>query len=77
MITENQVREVAENCFAGYDLTIARANGGWPSPCGWQVTVEVNGNYHATFFHEDNDYSSVVAKMVRFSEVAFEYGVEA
>ena len=72
MITENEVREVAENYLCGYDFVVSRSSGGFSAPCGYQVAIidDIPGSVHRIFLHDDNDRASMVSKMITFSENA-------
>ena len=72
MITENEVREIADMYLDGHEFAVFRSNGGWPTPCGWQITIvdEIPGSLHTMFFHDSNDKRSLRSKMISFSEKA-------
>ncbi len=71
MITENEVVEMASRYLDGYEFVVHRSNGGFSSPCGYEVMIldDVPGNGNK-FFHDDNDAQSLRSKMISFSESA-------
>lgn len=72
MITQQQVFDLAKDYLGEHDFTVSRDNGGWLIPCGYSVSIidDIPGDTHTVFIHEDNDYNSLVSKMIRFSEQA-------
>lgn len=73
MITEKEVVEVANVYLEGHEFVVARSNGGWPTPCGWQISIvdEIVGSLHTLFVHESNDKRSLRSKMINFADYAF------
>ena len=72
MIGEKEVREVAQDYLEGHEFSVYRSNGGWPTPCGYEVSIidDIPGSTHTVFIHEDNDYRSLCGKMMVFAENA-------
>jgi hypothetical protein len=71
MITENEVVEMANRYLDGHEFVVRRSNGGFSSPCGYEVMIldDVPGKGNK-FFHDDNDPQSLKSKMIVFSEDA-------
>jgi hypothetical protein len=72
MITENDIREMAEIYLDGHDFSMMRSSGGWGKLCGFQLSIvdDIPGSEHTVFIRDDNDERSLRSIMIRFSEVA-------
>jgi hypothetical protein len=48
---------------------VSRSGGGWPTPCGWSVSIidDIPGNIHTIFIHDDHDADSVSSKLNHFA----------
>lgn len=69
MITLQDVQNVATRFLGNADFHVRRANGGFASPCGYQLTVFTENGSNQTFFHESNNEQSLVSKMIPFAEI--------
>ena len=72
MITENDVRDVATRFLGDVDFWVRRAHGGFSKPCGYEIKIvdDIPGKAHSLFVHDDNTPSSLVSKVIEFSEEA-------
>jgi len=72
MITEKEVHEVASRFLEGHEFTVRRSNGGWPTPCGWEVRItdDVPGVVTRVFVRDQNDMLTLQSTMIRFAESA-------
>jgi hypothetical protein len=69
MITKETIVEIANDYLAGHDFVVSRSGGGWPTPCGWSVSIidDIPGNIHTIFIHDDHDADSVSSKLNHFA----------
>lgn len=72
MITKEDVEKVAVRFLGEKDISVRRANGGFASPCGYQLTVYLENGSVQTFFHDDNTEKTLIPKMGLFAETVEE-----
>ena len=69
MIAKEKIVEIASDYLAGHEFTVSRSGGGWPTPCGWSISIidDIPGNAHHVFIHDDHDADSASSKMNTFA----------
>lgn len=70
MITKEIVENLASIYLEGCEFIVSRSNGGWPTSCGWQLSIvsETQGNMHTIFIHDNNTESQARSKVIRLAE---------
>ncbi|NBR25078.1 MAG: hypothetical protein EBU08_15150 [Micrococcales bacterium] len=72
MITKEMIEKVAVRFLGEKEMIVSRANGGFASPCGYQLTVVLENDIVQTFFHDGNTEQTLVSKMIPFVEMVEE-----
>ena len=56
MITADDIRELTDTYLEGCEVTITRSGCGWPTPCGWQVSIisDIPGDQHTIYIRDDS-----------------------
>lgn len=69
MISAENVMDMAVKYFGeDADIRIRRANGGFPQPCGYELSVWSFDEVPSKFFHEENSLENLEMSMIRFVE---------
>jgi hypothetical protein len=69
MITKEMIEKVAVRFLGEKEMIVSRANGGFASMCGYQLTVVLENDIVQTFFHDRNTEQTLVSKMIPFVEM--------
>jgi len=74
MITKEKIVEIASDYLEGHEFMVSRSGGGWPTPCGWSVSIidDIPGSVHTIFIHDDNDADHASSKMISFASAALD-----
>lgn len=71
MITEKNIRDLVADYLEseGCEVMIRRSGCGWPTECGWQISVinEVPGSEHDLYIRDDNSEHSAWSKITTFA----------
>lgn len=72
MITKEVVESLASIYLEDCDFVVSRSNGGWPTACGWQLSIlsETQGSMHTIFIHDTNTENQAKSKVIRLAENA-------
>ena len=72
MITVEQIRELTDTYLKDCDVAITRSGCGWPTFCGWQVSIvsEIPGDQHTIYLRDDNTVDSAWSKITTLADNA-------